>query len=327
MKKFLLIALIMTVAFAAWTSPAAAKPVEQNAPRIAVRFLPTMFRRLCVGDTLTLNIWTHWEPKKDEDLPGLGPLEPVNPDQANPDTGEAAPGLSIRAQLGTVTPDRIDSGVGIGDHYFQVTYTAVNPGTETVEAILYGDLAVGTKTFQVLDHCDYELKNIGVYSMLTNDGDMMITDDAVFLSTGEFSVDRTSQDIIQLTGSGNRTMDRVFNAVSSEFTCENLPRYIQKEAPFEISGTLALPPLGSLLPVLDFSPIIIPVEEMEIYCHDNDGGDGFGSPLISQILESKVEEDATLLFPLTGGTMLIQKSYANPLGYTYYTSTISVTGK
>lgn len=288
--------------------------------------MPTMFRRLCVGDTLTLNIWTHWEPNPDPEPP-LAPLTPLDPNQPAPTDNEPpAPGLSLNARLGSVSPNTVDVPVGLGDHYFQVTYTAENPGTETVEAVLYGSLASATRSFDVLDHCDYDLKILGVYSMYVADDAGIMTDDAVFTTTGDFSVNRTSTEVIELTGSGNRDMIRVLNLVSTEYTCDNFPRTLTGQGPLKIGGTRSLPPLAAIMPTLDFTPIVIPVEELEIYCHD-ESGDGYGSPLIPHTLDSKVEEDLTLLFSVTGGSMTVNKSYPISNGYMNYTTTLIVTGK
>lgn len=326
MKKLLLITALLTMMLSLLASPASGNHVEQAQPRIAVRFLPTNFRRLCVGDTLTLNIWTHWEQNPDAEPP-LAPLEP-NPSDPPANDAPASPGLSITAQLGTVTPGIIDGVFLTGDHYFQVNYEAVNPGTETVEVVLYGDLASGTRTFEVLDHCDYEMHHIGVYTMRMADDDLYMTDDAVFTSEGEFSVNRTSGEYIELSGSGNRSMVRTINFTSTEYVCDDIPRTLTGSASIDISGTMSLPPLASISPFFDFSPIIIPVESLEIYCHDNDGGDGFGSPLQPHVIDGKVEEDTPMLFPIDGGSITINKSVpASPGATVFYTTTIHVQGK
>lgn len=328
MKKAILLTAILTVVLAALVTPAQARPLIQEPARIFVRFMPTMFRRLCVGDTLTLNIWTHWEPNPDPEPP-LAPLDPVDPNQPAPtaDNEPPAPGLRLTARLGSVSPNTVDTAIGLGDHYYQVTYTAENPGTETVEAVLYGDLATGTKTFEVLDNCEYELLHMGVYAMSSVDDGMTITDDAVFTSRGSFSVDRTSGDVIELKGTGTRDMVRILNGTFTEFTCLDLPRTLTGSGGLTIEGTRSLPPLASITPSLDFEPIIIPVEQLELYCYDEDGDEGYGSPLISHVLDSNVEENTPLLFSPTGGSISVNKSYPNPLGYMTYSFTIVVTGK
>lgn len=326
MKKLLLVALLLTISLTLWALPASANQTEQEQPRISVRFLPTNFRRLCVGDTLTLNIWTHWEPNPDA-VPPLAPLEP-NPSDPPADNSPASPGLSIKAQLGKVTPGIIDGVFLTGDHYFQINYEAVNPGTETVEVVLYGDLASGTRTFEVLDHCDYEMHHLGVYAMRMADGDLYMTDDAVFTSEGQFSVDRTSQEYIELSGSGNRSMVRIINFTSTEYVCDDIPRTLTGSAPIEISGTMSPPPLASISPFFDFSPIIIPVESLELYCHDKEGGDGFGSPLQPHVLDGLAEEETPMLFSIDGGSITIHKSVpASPGATVFYTATIHVQGK
>jgi len=323
MKKAALLAVVLTMMVTLSVSPAAAQPAPQAVPRIFVRFMPTNMRRLCVGDTLTLNVWTHFEPNPEPQEP-LAPLEPLVPGQP-PDDEPAAPGLSLSAQLGSLSPAARDLPVVLGDHYYPFVYTAENPGTETVEAVFFGDLASATRTFEVLDHCDYAFKHLGTYHMDHAEADGYITDDAVFTTTGDFTVDRTAgQGAVKLSGSGTRKMIRVIDLFTVGETCADIPRHITGSAPLEIGGTRTLPPDALLRLTLDFAEIVIPVASLEFYCTDENGNEGFGSPLVPHVLDSMIEENMPLTFPVTGGSESEVWTIEEP--HVVYTTTIIVKG-
>ena len=158
LRKIAIICLGLLLALPAILPPArAGSPTA--AGTITVRFMPSLFKRLCVGDTLNLTLWTHWvEPPGEPGVEPLAPLTPLTPGDAG-QTGSSAPpdpGLRISANLGSVSPGTF-ADVYTGDHYFQITYTAQKAGTETLTAVVYGDLAQATKSFEILDGCELHL--------------------------------------------------------------------------------------------------------------------------------------------------------------------------
>jgi hypothetical protein len=255
----------------------------------------------------------------------LAPLEPLTPGQPG-EPGSSAPpdpGLRITASLGSVTPSVIED-VYTGDHYFQITYTAQKSGTETLTAVVYGDLAQAHKTFEILDGCDYQFRHLGIYTARFNYEDLQATDDAWFTSRGEFSIDRTSPGRIGLSGSGSRSMIRISDAVFPDETCD-LPRRQSGSAPFKIGGT-KLQPSGEVQLKLEFSPITLP--PLEIHCVDSYGNEGGGSSLIPQSLGGKVDEEQDLTFPAEGGGIAIGQSFPGGPGATImYQATYTVIRK
>ena len=159
---------------------------------------------------------------------------------------------------------------------------------------------------------NYTFRHLGIYTSRFNSGGVQATDDAWFTSSGEFSVDRTSPGKIGLSGSGSRSMIRIYDAVIADLTCD-LPRRESGAAPFKIGGT-KLQPSGEVQLKLDFSHIVLPV--FEVYCTDAQGNPSGGSSVIPQELGGKVDEAQDLTFPAGGGGIATGQSFQGPPGST-----------
>jgi hypothetical protein len=241
-------------------------------------------RKICVGDVITISggasITNH------KDVPPPLAWLPVSR-------------VKIQAALGQVTPTQITQ---YNDgFYFDFTYRATQPGTETVTLTLNDGLAVTHETFQVEENCDYDAFLTTVMHFSTD------FDDEHFESlthvTGMGTMKRLRDGEIYYQGEGKWHLEEV--VLSKPLDCvEFYAPPLMITGWFELDGKLE-EELAGVDVILTFLPVEGPIYYGEVVCVDADGNVGTGSGG-AQGGDPSLTSHIQALFPAGGGTQQVQ---------------------
>lgn len=284
MKLRLILALALLLALL-FLPIASSQPAQAQQPDVTGGVLvhTVIPRKVCVGDTLTLNGAASATYLGNSPIPWL-PVTRVN----------------IYADLGVVSPEQIQQ---FNDgFYFSFTYKATQPGTETIRLTVNGNVASTMERFEVEEKCDYDAFYTSVMHLTMDLGDEIFKSIAHVNGTGTMKRDREGSEFYQ--GEGKWHLEEKVLSKPSHCVEYYAPPLIMN-GPFELDGHLA--DEGDTVDViLSFQPNF--GESFywgEIVCVDENGdvGTGWGSAQGGDPeLASKVE--AT--FPTGGGSQAVE---------------------
>ncbi len=241
-------------------------------------------RKICVGDVLTISGGASITNHKDV-APPLAWL-PVTR-------------VKIQAALGQVTPTEITQ---YNDgFYFDFTYRARQPGTETLTLTLNNGLAVTQETFQVEENCNYDAFLTTVMHITMDlDGERF---ESLTHLTGMGSIMHPLDEGTYYQGEGKWHLEEV--VLSKPFECVEfyappliLSGWFQLDGKFEEE-------LSGMDVILTFLPLEGPVYYGEVVCVDADGHVGTGSGG-AQGGDPSLASHIQALFPVGGGTQQVQ---------------------
>lgn len=216
--------------------------------------------RVCVGDTLTLNGGASFT-YLDEPPEGLAWL-PVTK-------------VQISAALGQVSPDQIiQANEGF---YFNFTYKATSPGSETITIILNDGLATAVEHFEVEEQCDYDVFLLETINFSVDaDGEEFRS---LTHATGTGLLKRDRDGSQHFEGDGNWHLEEIVLSKPSHCVEYYVPPLILR-GPFILEGFLS--DAGDTLGVkLNFLPRQgEPVYYGKSVCVDEDGSTGYGWGMI-----------------------------------------------
>ncbi|HZW04513.1 MAG TPA: hypothetical protein VFF68_11340 [Anaerolineaceae bacterium] len=263
-------------------------------------------KKVCVGDTITLS--------------GAASV-----------TGEATPPLAwlpttlvdIKAELGQVTPTQIHQ---FNDgFYFNFTYKATQPGTETITLTVNQHVASTTERFVVEEKCDYDAFVTTVMHFSADMGDEIFQSITHVTGTGTMKRDREGSEFYQ--GDGTWHLEEIILSKPSICVEYYTPPLIL-HGPFELDGHLT--DEGDTVDViLGF----LPNQTQGFYhgqtvCVDENGDVGYGEgwgrggdpSLASKIETSFLSGGGTQTVELTGAGMDMVRS----VGDLDYTATLTL---
>lgn len=264
--------------------------------------------RICVGDTLTINggaSFTYLE-----DAPeGLAWL-PVTR-------------VQIKATLGQVTPDQIiQENEGF---YFNFTYKATTPGTETITITLNDGAATTQEQFEVEEKCDYDVYLLEVMHFTANMNDEQFSSITHTTGTGLLKRDRSGSHLFD--GEGTWHLEEIILSKPSNCVEYYMPPIILS-GPFKLEGKLS--DAGDTVGVrLNF----LPKQGESVYhgqsvCIDEDGNAGYGWS-ISQGGDPSMAATIEAAFMSGGGSQTVEMEgsgmdLVQTVGQTDYTASMTL---
>lgn len=264
--------------------------------------------RICVGDTLTINggaSFTYLE-----DAPeGLAWL-PVTR-------------VQIKATLGQVTPDQIiQENEGF---YFNFSYKATTPGTETITITLNDGAATTQEQFEVEEKCDYDVYLLEVMHFTANMNDEQFSSITHTTGTGLLKRDRSGSHLFD--GEGTWHLEEIILSKPSNCVEYYMPPIILS-GPFKLEGKLS--DAGDTVGVrLNF----LPKQGESVYhgqsvCIDEDGNAGYGWS-ISQGGDPSMAATIEAAFMSGGGSQTVEMEgsgmdLVQTVGQTDYTASMTL---
>ncbi len=257
--------------------------LPQSSGGVAV--LSVLPNRICVGDTLTLKggaSFTYLE----EPPEGIAWL-PVTK-------------VQIHANLGRVSPDQIiRDGEGF---YFNFTYKATSPGSETITIVLNDGVATTEEHFEVEEKCDYDVFLLETIHFTTTVEDEQFRSLTHATGTGILKRERDGSQLF--TGDGTWHLEEIVLSKPSECVEYYMPPLLLS-GPLKMEGKLS--DAGDTLGVrLNFLPRQgDPVYHGQSVCTTEDGSTGYGWGVIQggdPALAAKIEA----AFLPGGGSQLVE---------------------
>lgn len=288
------------------SAPAALVAKEEDG--FHLKFLPAQMRQLCKGDSTTFTVWAYYY---ESPVDPNRPLTPLEPPAGPPALAPLVRYVKISALNGQVSPDEfMMTGPS---QYMRFTYTAVGEGQDTITAIIDDGSASVEKRISVLPTCEYDISFLELSSQTMDTGGFYVA----FKGDGEFFVNRTSESVGELTGSGQDDVAWLMWAFApGAFTCSM--DKITANSAFQVEGMLNAEPYNFLHVNLRFTePLVLP-GVMVWRCN----AVGLGAVEVSVPIEGATTDPATmdmvgLTFPLQGGVEEIQ--VPNGFGYVVVT--------
>lgn len=290
MKAWPAVLLALLLALALTLGPLAQSPAAaQYQVTGGVNILSVPPRRVCVGDTFTLKAAASTDYPPIHTSSGASPLAPlkVTTVQAN-------------AELGRVTPE-LTSQYNDG-FYLDLTYRAVEPGTETITLVLNNGLATYQERFQVEEQCDFDAFLMEVIHLSFDTGDEQFRSLTHVTGTGTMKRDREGSQFYQ--GDGTWHLEETVLSKPSICVEYYIPPLITS-GPFELDGRLS--DEGEEVDViLSFLPRQgEPVYYGKSICVDENGETGYGWGYLQggdPTLAAKIEAS----FPAGGGSQAVE---------------------
>lgn len=185
-----------------------------------VNILSVLPKKICVGDTITLHGAASAEYYDDNPTPPLAWLQVTH--------------VSASAQLGQVTPGELEQ---LNDgFYFDLTYKAVQPGSETIRLVVNNGVAATQETFEVEEKCDYDAFITSVMHLTADLDDMRFESITHVTGTGQMKRDRQGSHFYQ--GDGKWHLEEI--VLSKPPICvEYYSPPLIVSGPFELDGRLS----------------------------------------------------------------------------------------
>lgn len=264
-------------------------PLAEEADGMHLKFLPAQMRQLCKGDSTTFTIWSYYyEAPVDPNRP----LTPAEPPAGPPALAPLLRNVKISALNGQVSPSEFV--LNSPSQYLRFTYTAVGEGQDTITAVIDDGSASVEKRISVLPTCEYDISFMELSSQTIDTGGFYVT----FKGDGDFFINRTSESVGELTGSGQDDLAWLMWAFApGAFTCTM--DKIAANSTFQVEGMLNAEPYNFLHVNLRFAPVTLP-GTMNWHCN----GVGMGAIDLSVPIgttSSALEDMVGLTFPLEGG--------------------------
>lgn len=219
-------------------SLAQAQPLQthnQDSFSLSINFLPSSVRRLCVGDSAVFRFAAS--------IQDLGPLAPLVPTQISVTTTQGSAKPVVFQMYGTY-------GV------FQFQYTAENAGDETITVQAVDHSGSASKSFKVLEGCDYEVTFFAKDQQDVETGGFAVE----FWGAGDLGLARRDDPNLALKGNGKDAASlQMYAAVPQAFSCGLAP--YSGNSTFSMDGNL-LPEQDVLHFDLNFDPITFPSHMM-----------------------------------------------------------------
>ncbi len=245
---------------------------------------------VCIGDSFQFQAgaattWPDLPPDENGNAIPLAPLPVTN--------------IAISAALGTVTPVKIYYPGEVIE--FGFTYTARQPGTETVTLTVNDGLATAIERFEVHEKCDYDAYLLTVMHLSVDYGDGLQEYLARVVGTGILKRDREGSQFLQ--GDGQWHLQEVMLTKPSICVEWYFPPLLL-DGPFELDGRMA--DEGDSLDVkLTFQPSGKSTYHGKSVCVDENGdvGEGWsqsagGNPSLAAQINST--------YPLDGGSNQVE---------------------
>jgi len=232
--------------------PAYAQPRTSG----GVAIFSVLPNRICVGDTLTLNGGASFT-YLDEPPENLAWL-PVTK-------------VQISAALGEVSPDQI---IQANDgFYFNFTYKATAPGSETITIVLNDGVSTTVEHFEVKEKCDYDVYLLETMNFSMDADGEQFRSLAHVTGTGLLKRNRDGSQTFE--GDGTWHLEEIVLSKPSHCVEYYMPPLILS-GPFTLEGKLS--DAGDTLGVkLNFLPRQgEPVYHGESVCVEADGSTGYG---------------------------------------------------
>lgn len=221
-----------------------------------VTILSVLPKKICVGDTITINGGA-----------SVTPVEEMPP----PLAWLAVTRVQAKAKIGQISPDEI---VQYNDgFYFNLTYKATQPGMETITLTVNGGVATTQERFEVEEKCDYDAFLISVMHFSADIDDWRFESITHVTGTGTMKRDREGSEFYQ--GDGTWHLEEIM--LSKPPVCvEFYTPPMMMHGPFELDGHLA--DEGDTVDViLSFLPNTGEVfYHGKTICVDSDGETGYG---------------------------------------------------
>jgi len=250
-----------------------------------VNILSVLPRRICVGDTITLN-----------GAASITNLEEIPPPLA------WLPVTTVRAKakLGRISPDKI---IQYNDgFYFDVTYKATAPGMETITLTVNDTVAVTEERFEVAEKCDYDAFLTTVMNFSVDLGDEIFRSVTHITGMGTMKRDRGGSEFYQ--GEGTWHLEEIILSKPAMCVQYYSPPLIM-HGPFELDGKLQEE--GETVDVIvSFLPRQgQPVYHGKTICVDEDGEIGYGESW-SQGGDPSMASKINATFISGGGTQVVE---------------------
>lgn len=254
-----------------------------------LKFLPAQMRQLCKGDSTTFTLWSYYY---ESPVDSNRPLTPAEPPAGPPQLAPLIRYVEVSALNGQVSPNKVL--LTSPSQYIRFTYTAAGEGQDTITAIIDDGSASVEKRISVLPTCEYDISFMELSSQTIDTGGFYVT----FKGDGDFFVNRTSESVGELTGSGQDDLAWLMWAFApGAFTCTM--DKIAANSTFQVEGMLNAEPYNFLHVNLRFAPVTLP-GTMNWHCN----GAGMGAIDLSVPVgttSSALEDMVGLTFPLEGG--------------------------
>jgi hypothetical protein len=261
--------------------PAAAQPQVVG----GVNILSVLPKKICVGDTITLN-----------GAASITNLEEIPP----PLAWLPVTVVRAKAKLGRVSPDEI---VQYNDgFYFDMTYKATTPGMETITLTVNDTVAVTEERFEVTEKCDYDAFLTEVMYFSADLGDELFRSITHVTGMGTMKRDREGTEFYQ----GEGTWHLEENVLSKPSMCVQYysPPLIT-QGPFELDGRLEAEG-ESVDVILSFLPKQGQLDyHGKTICVDADGETGYGESW-AQGGDSSMASKIEATFLSGGGTQTVE---------------------
>ena len=268
-----------------------AAPFAEEEDGMHVKFLPAQMRQLCKGDSTTFTLWAYYY---ESPVDPNRPLTPAEPPAGPPQLAPLIRYVEISTLNGQVSPNKVL--LTSPSQYIRFTYTAAGEGQDTITAIIDDGSASVEKRISVLPTCEYDISFLELSSQTIDTGGFYVT----FKGDGDFFVNRTSESVGELTGSGQDDLAWLMWAFApGAFTCTM--EKIAANSTFQVEGMLNAEPYNFLHVNLRFAPVTLP-GTMTWHCN----GVGMGAIDLSVPIENAASDPADmdmvgLTFPLEGG--------------------------
>lgn len=291
MKRNHLLSLILLLPLFTFFLNTAPQPVSANSdPTAGVNILSVLPERVCVGDVITLS------GAADVDYPD----QPPKSDGTIPVVRLPVTRVDFSAKLGEVSPDHI---IQYNDgFYFDFTYKATTPGSETVSVDLSNGMATSQVSFEVEEKCDYDAFYLSLMFFDANIEGENFSSLTHITGTGVLKRDRDGSSSYQ--GDGEWRFEEHVLSKPEDCVQYYFPPLIM-HGPFKTEGLLTND--GESLDVkVNFLPRMgEPSYHGESVCIDKDGNAGYGAGIIQggdPSLAARIE--AT--FPAGGGSQSVE---------------------